>query len=85
MEVVQQRRLLRRLRAMAPVLIQARYRCVHDVIPVGGRQPWRNRNLPKRWRARSWSFFAASRARTKSRNASCAASGTHTAVKSPAR
>ena len=55
------------------------------VIAVGGRRPWRSRNLPKRWRARNWSFFAASRARTRSRSASCAASGTHTAVKSPAR
>lgn len=35
-----------------------------------------------RWRARNWSFFAASRARTKSRSASWAASGTHTAVRS---
>lgn len=32
----------------------------------------------RRWRARNWSFFAASRAHTKSRNASWAASGTHT-------
>ena len=38
----------------------------------------RSRNLPNRWRARNWSFFAASRARTKSRSVSCAASGTPT-------
>ena len=31
---------------------------------VGRRWPWRNKNFPRRWRARSWSFFAASRART---------------------
>ena len=51
-------------------LIHVRCRCVHAFIGVDGRRPWRSRNFPRRWRARNWSFLAASRARTKSRNAS---------------
>ena len=72
--VVQARRLLGRVRELhLPDPRQIPW--LHAVIAVGRRRPCRSRNFPSRWRARNWSFLAASRARTKSRSASWAASG----------
>jgi hypothetical protein len=52
-------------------------------LPVGYDRPCRNRKASSCWRARIRCIVASTRARTRSRNASCVASGTHTCVRSP--
>jgi len=55
-----------------------------DLLPLVAFSHVATRTLLRRLRARNWSLLAASRALTRSRKASRAASGTHTAVSSPA-
>src|SRR4029077_7539935 len=58
---------------------------VHVFLPAGYQRPWRSRNADTCWRFERRSITAVSRARVRSRIASCRRSGTHTAVSSPAR
>ena len=63
---------------------QCRYVAPQVFLP-GNTRPWRSIKDEIACRLRRRSATAASRERTRSRIASCAASGTHTAVSSPAR